>query len=443
LNIFGSDGFRCKFGTEFMTFEFITKFSNALAKTYTDQRFRNPIIISRDTRSSGVLIENLVSTILLARGIDVVLADVLPTPGLSRILNEGEYSIGIMITASHNPHHDNGIKLFGSSGFKLSSKIEKNIESYILNKNLALDCFGLNAFIGKKVILDNAFKQYIDSILGIPERLSQKKTLIDCSNGAYSKLSSMYGDNNNLTFINDKPDGSNINLNCGALHADALHKSLHIDNYDFGIAFDGDGDRAVFVSREYGVIEAEKLVLLFFRAMQKQSLSKKIVISEISNLALKHNLEELGGCLIETEVGDRFVVDAVEENQAMFGCEPSGHFYFPGGSKSMDGFVAMQKFLKLLDSHENNIDDDLINIKHYQRVQENIDIKEFPDLDLDKIKEGIAQFINIDIEKLIIRKSMWDPVIRIYYDYSSRNNFDYIKKELYKLLSNMNKTEPI
>lgn len=426
-----------------MTFEFITKFSNALAKTYLEERYRNPIIISRDTRSSGVLIENLVSTILLARGIDVVFADVLPTPGLSRVLHGGEYSIGIMITASHNPHHDNGIKLFGASGFKLPAKIEKKIESYILNKNLKQDCFGLNTLIGKKIILDNAFNQYIEFMSGIPERLSKKKILVDCSNGAYSKLSSIYGDNNNLTFINDKPNGSNINLNCGALHADDLHKSLNIDNCDFGIAFDGDGDRAVFVSREYGVIEVEKLVLLFFRAMHKKSLSNKIVISEISNLALKHNLEELGGCLIETKVGDRFVVDAVEENQALFGCEPSGHFYFPGGSKSMDGFVAMQKFLKLLDSHENNIDDDLINIKHYQRVQENIDIKEFPDLDLDKIKEDIAQFINIDFEKIIIRKSMWDPVIRIYYDYSSKNNFDYIKKELYKLLSNMNKTEPI
>ena len=436
MNIFGSDGFRCKFGTSFMTFNFITKFSEALADTYHKEQYSKPIIIGRDTRSSGVLLENLITSILLANGINTILADIIPTPGLSKLLDSGDYSLGIMITASHNPHEDNGIKLFSSSGFKLPSETESRIETFILNDNENLDIFSSSSIAGKKLLLDNPFKEYIESILKSSANTQlNKKILIDCSNGAYSNLSKFFKDRDDLTFINNTPSGNNINLNCGALHADELHMIIKKEDHDFGIAFDGDGDRAVFVSKEYGVIEVEKLVFLFYKLLHKGK-SAKVVISEVSNLALRHNLENSGGTLIETEVGDRFVVNSVKENNALFGCEPSGHFYFPGHSKSMDGFVAMQIFLSLLDSHSENIDDQLRSLKHYNRIQENINIKDYPNLDLQITRNTIKQLINNKEEKLIIRQSMWDPVIRIYYDYSKENNFLFIKENIMKALSN-------
>ena len=160
------------------------------------------------------------------------------------------------------------------------------------------------------------------------------------------------------------------------------------------------------------------------------------LISEISNLALKHNLHELDGELIETKVGDRFIVDSVKENSAIFGCEPSGHFHFPEHGKSMDGFVAMQNFLLLIDFYNGNIEDELKALKHYDRIQENIDIKDYLNIDLDKVMSNAQGLINKDQEKIIIRKSMWDPVIRIYYDYSQVNNFLNIKDNIINSLSN-------
>tara|TARA_Y100000739_G_scaffold229854_1_gene246723 strand:- start:5702 stop:7033 length:1332 start_codon:yes stop_codon:yes gene_type:complete len=435
LNIFGSDGFRCEFGSSFMTFDFIKKFSEGLANIYHEEGYSDPIIIGRDSRASGLLIEDLITTILLAKGINVTLANVIPTPGLSNLLNDGSYSIGIMITASHNPHQDNGIKLFKSSGFKLSSEIEEKIEKFILNNTNKEDIFNKRNLIGKKKSIDESFNKYISSILRpISSKILNKKVLIDCSNGAFSNLSKSFQDRKDLHFINIDPDGNNINLNCGALHAEDLHHIIKRDGYDFGIAFDGDGDRAVFVSKGYGVIEVEKLVLLFFKLLNRGT-NNKVVISKISNLALKHNLHEINAELIETEVGDRFIVDAVKENHALFGCEPSGHFYFPNISKSMDGFVAMQNFLLLLDFYNGNIEHDLKSIRHYDRIQQNINISDYPMFDLEEVKKNIEHLIDKKKEKLIIRQSMWDPVIRVYYDYSQENNFLAIKNSIIKLLS--------
>ena len=436
MNIFGSDGFRCQFGTNFMTFDFIKKFSEGLAETYKNEKYTKPVLIGRDTRSSGVLIEALLSSVLLSKGINIVCADIIPTPGLSQLLDNGDYSLGVMITASHNPHQDNGVKLFSSSGFKLSAQIESKIEAFILKENEGKDSFSSANIIGKKINLDNAFDTYIKSLIKpITNKISKKRVLIDCSNGAYSNLIYSFKDRENLTFINNNPTGNNINLNCGALHAENLIHSLKIDNYDFGIAFDGDGDRAVFVSKEYGVIEVEKLVILFFKLFNESN-NNKVVISEISNLALRHNLHKLGGELIETEVGDRFVVDSVKENNAMFGCEPSGHFHFPDQSKSMDGFVVMQNFLLLIDFYNDNINNELHALKHFNRIQENIDIKHFSDVDFNKVLNNAQRLINKEHEKVIIRKSMWDPVIRIYYDYSKENNFLKIKENIINSLSN-------
>jgi len=441
LKIFGSDGFRCQFGTKFMTSIFITKFSHAIANMHIAKNYKKPVLIARDSRDSGVIIENLLSSILLANGINVVVASILPTPGMSVLLSTTEYSLGIMITASHNDHCDNGIKLFSGSGSKLASNLEAELEQSILNQRSNINNFHAGIPVGKKVYLNQAFKNYIEAVLlmTFPKNLPNK-ILVDCSNGAFSGLGKVLKDDLSIVCINNSPNGNNINLNCGALHPETLLEEVRAGSYDYGVALDGDGDRAIFVSNKYGLIETEKLAFLFFEMMKvnDHNIEAKLVISEISNLALQHNIESTGGTLIQTEVGDRFIIDEVKNHNAVLGCEPSGHFHFPKQSQTMDGFLAIQKFIILLDSSDGNIDDKLANLAHFERIQKNINISKYINIDLPFIRRSIELVIDQNLEKFIIRESMWDPVIRMYYDFKEQNNFLSIEQTVIDLLTQEN-----
>lgn len=425
MNIFGNDGFRCEFGSKFMTKEFITKFANSVGEVFDNNK---SVLIARDTRETGQVIEKWITEVLIAKGFNIHIAEVLPTPGMSYILRDGNFSLGIMITASHNPYTDNGIKLFGDNGYKLDSQIESLIEEKILKDNF--DTFRQN--FGKKIVLENCFENYIDSISKqYPAISCDKKILVDCSNGAYSNLKNVISIEN-IRFINCEPNGNNINLECGALHSEKLLDKVIHDNYDFGVSFDGDGDRAIFVSKNYGEIESEKLAILFFASSSRTNL--KVVSSEIANFALKRNLEKFGAHLIETPVGDRFIVNYVRDEEAFFGFEPSGHFHFPDKTNSMDGFISLMKFLELISVYGDKVNHKLTKLEHYERVQENISIKDLENIDLSILKNKVATYIDSTNERLIIRKSMWDPVIRLYYDYIKKNNYKFIKENINKII---------
>lgn len=425
MNIFGNDGFRCEFGKKFMTNEFITKFAHSVTEVIDNDK---PVLIARDTRDSGKIIESWIAEVLISKGFNIHIAEVLPTPGISHMLGLGSYSLGIMITASHNPHTDNGIKLFGKDGYKLNPETESLIEEIILKENF----YTKASNNGEKIVLQDAFKNYINSISAEYSKITcDKRVLVDCSNGAYSELNNM-NRFENISFVNCEPDGSNINLDCGALHPENLLKQVVNENYDFGICFDGDGDRAVFMSKEYGMIESEKLAAMFFEISNKRNL--KVVSSEISNFALKSNLKSLGAHLIETPVGDRFIVDYVNNQNALFGFEPSGHFHFPDKTKSMDGYISLIKFLELISIYGNEINKKLSMLNHFQRVQENIDIRDLVDINLSYMQNKITTHIDNKNERLVIRESMWDPVIRVYYDYIKENNYSFIKENINKII---------
>jgi len=431
--VFGSDGFRCKFGTEFMTIKFLTNFAESIAKFYIESKLEYPVLIGRDTRSSGVVIENLLTSILSYRGINVHCAGTLPSPGLSALLKANNFSIGVMITASHNNHTDNGIKLFAQSGFKLDEATESKINSYMLNSDNLTDT---SDRLGEIVYLDNCFEEYFNLVSkDTIQKSTLGKLIIDCSNGALSKLSDYYAKNQDIQFINAKPNGLNINLNCGVLNTKLLLSEVRSRGYRFGLAFDGDGDRVVFVSNSYGIIETEKLVCLFFLMLIEKNNNRNnlVVTTEISNFSLRKNLANLGGELVEVEVGDRFVVQEVEKNNALFGCEPSGHYYFPKETKSMDGFVTALKFIELVSFYD-NLEEKLESLTQSIRVQKNIPFIKSEEINLDSIKAELSYLIDPVNEKLTIRKSMWEPVFRVYYDYIGSNNFETVENRLKELL---------
>ena len=434
MQIFGSDGFRCKFGENFMTPKFIYDFANSVGDFCIHNELSDPVLIARDTRASGLIVEDLLSGILNFKGIKVVLCGVIPTPGLSAVMELGKYSLGIMITASHNPHSDNGIKLFNAAGFKLNQSDDAQIENGILNPKEI--CFAGHYGFEYKTKID-ACKIYSDSVLATFQPIKVNGSiLVDCSNGACSEVAQLgLGSYKNVHFINSEPNGLNINLDCGALEAQKLLSLVREGGYNYGVAFDGDGDRSVFVSADYGVIESEKLLYLFYQVLKSPNKTNVVVATEICNLGLTHNFKAAGVELVETEVGDRFVTEKVRATNAIIGGEPSGHYYFPLVSRSMDGLLGLMHFFQVLERYTDELSNTLKGLKHYDRVTRNICIKDKGAIDLVKLRKKMFLEINSAEEKLVIRQSIWDPVLRVYYDYIHTNRFSELEKSLNEYLT--------
>jgi|TARA_Y100000031_G_scaffold153748_1_gene199690 phosphoglucosamine mutase len=431
--IFGNDGFRSEFGKKYMTIDFLTAFSNALSYFLNNSNNNTyPVLIGRDTRESGKIIEKVISGVLNYFNINVILVGEIPTPGLSYLMSSGEYFLGIMITASHNPSSDNGIKLFGHDGDKLKNDCEREIEEYILSGS-ENEISGKD-LLGKTEEFFDKRKDYFKYLLDLLNINSiNKKILIDCSNGAFSGIVSQAKSfSSSISFINCSPNGSNINLKCGALEPGSLLETVRKNHYDYGVAFDGDGDRAIFVEKDYGVIETEKLIVLFSKLLATTNNYNMVVSTSICNKGLEENLIDLGITLTQTQVGDRNVINEVKRNKGLLGVEPSGHYFFPGNSTSMDGFMAFIYFVDLINIYGDELKIILKSLKHYNRIQTDVPINLYNSSQIRELSAHLNSSIDNEKEKLVIRESMWDPVLRIYYDYDKVNNYSRIEKILHE-----------
>jgi len=428
--VFGDDGFRSKFGERYMTLEFLSAFTCSVSEHCRRGRRGLPVLVGRDTRESGRTIENLIVSILNYTGVDVQAVGVIPTPGLASLLRRGRFAIGIMITASHDPADNNGIKLFESSGFKLDERTERVIEAGI-SQVLAFPFGKYGGSVGSYSIDRRQLDQYVEQIRpAIPREISSQ-VLIDCSNGAYSEIAQdLVKDLETIECDFNRPNGSNINRQCGALESQMLLERVRSRKFDYGVAFDGDGDRAIFVSRTYGVIETEKLIIMFAKSLVSEDRPKTIVTTEICNKGLEKNCEGLGFDLIQVKVGDRNVVNRTVCDSGLLGAEPTGHYFFPGESTTMDGFLAFAYFLRLLNSHRVSLVEELRALSHFNRVRVDLPADENSTDIVERLYQRTDPFLNRRNEKLVIRRSMWEPVLRIYYDYENENRFDELNNLL-------------
>jgi phosphoglucosamine mutase len=431
-NIFGDDGFRCRYGEKYLTRKFLTVFSSSLANHYKKKYNKPKCVIGIDTRASGNKIYKIIASELINLNINVNFCGVLPSPGISYILKKFNFHFGIMITASHNHFEDNGIKLFNSNGFKLDSFDEKKIEISIKKNLKKFKIFKTKRKNDIPIPFENTiFKEkYIEFLKQNLNQLNlKKKIIIDCSNGASSFLMNrLFKKNKNIMIINDKPSGKNINLNCGSLHAKKLQRILKKKNYDFGLALDGDSDRCVFVDRKKGQIDSEKILFLLLKSIDKKNLNKIICSSEIVNKALEFNLAKIKYSLFQTKVGDRNVINSSRKLKSIIGFEPSGHFYFPNLNNSMDGNLTIILILNYLERNLNNFKK-ILKLKSYKRIIKNIRISEI-NIPFKTIKNKLTHIRLLKHEKLLIRQSIWDPIYRIYYDYNNNNRFKKINKIL-------------
>ena len=350
---FGTDGIRGTANKFPMTAEIALKVGMAVGAKFTKGAHRHRVVIGKDTRLSGYVIEPALTAGLAAVGMDVFLVGPVPTPAVSMLTRSIRADIGIMISASHNPYHDNGIKIFTHDGRKLSDELEKEIEALIDGDTTPFLAKSEN--LGRVKRLDDASNRYIEFVKNSfpkDKSLTDLKIVVDCANGAaYNIAPKIFWElGADVIAIGTEPNGFNINEKCGSTHPEALCKKVLEEKADIGIALDGDADRLLVVDEKGNAIDGDQLIALIAEKLHDSGNLKRdtVVITQMSNLALENYLNYIGVSTIRAQVGDRYVLEEMRKNGCNFGGEQSGHIVLSDHSTTGDGLVAALQVLAIL-----------------------------------------------------------------------------------------------
>ncbi len=343
---FGTDGIRGKFNDK-LTIDLTMKIAMAAAKVFNEET-ENPIVcIAKDPRQSSNPIEQALVAGLTAGGVDVELFGVVTTPVISyMVLNEKKYIAGIMISASHNPYYDNGIKFFGANGKKLDEALSARIEDAIDE-----DSYQFGTDLGKAIVNQTAKNKYIDYLVSLGCNLNGIKLGIDGANGASFEIAPAVFERlgAEVTTMAINPNGTNINDNVGSTHPEQLAELIKTNNLDFGFAFDGDGDRIMLVDQEGTILDGDYIIYLITKKLKAEGkLNNNISVGTVmANLGFKAALEELNVEFAETAVGDRFVMERIDQEEASVGGEQSGHIILPELLPTGDGILTAVYLAKI------------------------------------------------------------------------------------------------
>jgi len=349
--LFGTDGVRGVAGTE-LDCQLAYDLGRAGAHVLTDGARHPKILVGRDTRISGQMLESAMCAGICSTGATVLLVDVMPTPAIAYLTRKYNADAGVVISASHNPMEFNGIKFFNSNGYKLSDEIEDKIQLIIEN-----DCnevgISTGAQVGKIMNMNHAEDDYIEYIMSLNKvDLSHMKVAIDCANGAASSVAPKLFDRLNVDYIAmfDHPNGVNINENCGSTHMESLSAIVKDTKCDIGLAFDGDADRMLAVDEKGQLIDGDQIMAICAREMMQEGALKDntLVATVMSNLGLSIFAKENKITIETTKVGDRYVLENMIENGYNLGGEQSGHVIFFDDNTTGDGVLAGMRLLEAL-----------------------------------------------------------------------------------------------
>ena len=418
---FGTDGIRGTANTPPMTPEIAMRLGMAAGKYFrTTSPRRHSVVIGKDTRLSGYMIEPALVAGFTSVGMDVTLFGPLPTPGVAMMTRSLRADLGVMISASHNSFEDNGIKLFGPNGYKLSDEIELEIEARM---DRALDDkLAAPDALGRAKRVDDAQARYVEIVkASFPRRKNLKglRICIDCANGAAYKVApaALYELGAEVFPIGVEPNGFNINLEVGSTDTAALKEAVQTYRADIGIALDGDADRCIIIDEQGNEIDGDQLIgLIAANWKSKGQLSQAGVVTTVmSNLGLEQHLGNLGLALERTKVGDRYVVERMREGGFNLGGEQSGHIVMSDYSTTGDGLMAALQVLAVMVEEE----EPLSKIAHvFDPVPQklvNVRFKSGAPLEEDTVKDAIAAAEKSlgDKGRLVIRKSGTEPLIRV------------------------------
>ena len=418
--LFGTDGIRGRANKFPMTVDIAQALGISVSKILSKNNdVRKKVVIGKDTRTSGDMFEAALSSGICAGGFDVILLGILPTPAVAYITQLLDADAGLMISASHNPPQDNGIKIFSSDGYKLPDQLESEIESYLLAKSWKND--RLNDY-GKISHYPDAHQQYIDYVKGsvTDSCCSQLSLVVDCANGAASTVAKPIFESlcNSVTMIHEFADGKSINKNCGAMDTRSLQETVLAQKADIGIAFDGDADRLVLCDHSGNILNGDHVLAICGRfLLENNNLPQDtIVATQYSNLGLDESIRQSGGNVVRVLNGDRYVIEKMRENNLMLGGEASGHLIFKQFSTTGDGLIAALQVLNVIHHTKKSLAQLKQCISFYPQVTQNVAVREKKDF---KEMSSVMKIINQVNEKLaekgrtLIRYSGTENKIRI------------------------------
>ena len=420
---FGTDGVRGLANRD-LTPELAFKLGRAVATAMQadkeNRADRLKVVIGRDTRISGTMLEAALAAGFCSVGVDVVLAGVIPTPGIAFLTAKGDFDGGVVISASHNPAEDNGIKFFGSTGYKLPDEQEEKIED-ILFKEQDFFLQPTGEQVGRISYWHEAKDRYAkyvtDSVTG---DFRGMKVVLDCANGATSSLAPMVFSElgAEVVVLAGEPDGVNINLDCGSTHPELLQQQVVAQGADLGLAFDGDGDRVLAVDHQGNLIDGDHILLILANQMKQQgSLPENLlVVTVMSNLGLFQAAEKLDIKLVQTKVGDRYVLEEMLKSGSGIGGEQSGHIILLQHNTTGDGMLTGVQLLSILKNSGKSLLEQAGLMQKLPQVLVNVRVKDKRNLNTDdEINKVIA-----DVEsalagrgRLLVRPSGTEPLVRV------------------------------
>ena len=434
MSYFGTDGIRGKFGQMPITPEFALKLGFAAGKVLKRNSPKNkPIVVmGKDTRLSGYILEAALQAGLNAAGVYVHLLGPLPTPAIAHLTRALHAHAGIVISASHNPYFDNGIKFFSGEGKKLPDALQNEINQE-LEKDLVIDD---TANLGKSVRVKDANGRYIEfckSTFPYHFDLSNLKIVVDCANGAaYSVGPSVFRElGAKVIPLFNEPDGLNINENCGSTHPEFLQKAVVDHQADLGIAFDGDADRVVMVDKNGKLVDGDHI--LYILATQAKNKPAGIVGTVMSNMALELALQKADVGFVRAKVGDRYVLQALEENGWVTGGEPSGHILTLDKSTTGDAIIAALQVLTVMVEQAKALHELVADFELFPQVLINVRLQQM--IEPYSIPALVEEFEKAEQQltgrgRILIRKSGTEPVIRVMVEGDQQQEVDAIANHL-------------
>ena len=442
--LFGTDGIRGMANEYPMTAEMAVRVGRAVTTVFRDGSEKPKIIVGRDTRLSGQMLESAMVAGICSAGGDAYLTGVLPTPGVAFTATAAKADAGVVISASHNPFYDNGIKLFKGNGYKLSDKEEADVEKLILDEGL-LDGSQTVRETGTVIMQDNASENYIaflKSTLPANFSLNGLKIVLDCANGAtFRTAPQLFSDlGAGVVALGVAPDGKNINHHCGSEHLDGLIQRVLETGAHIGLALDGDGDRLIAVDEKGQILSGDHILLICADLMKRQGrLKSQCAVSTVmSNVGLGVALKKMGIRHEKSKVGDRYVMEKMNACGAVIGGEDSGHMIFADHHTTGDGSLTGLKLVEAMQAENKPLSELSRMMTSYPQVLINVEVHSKPDID------SVAEIVNAiksveselgDQGRVLVRYSGTQPICRIMVEGPSQGKTQRYCKQLSDIIT--------
>ncbi len=420
--LFGTDGVRGVANIYPMTSEIAMQIGRAIAFLVKNKNKGNAIVIGKDTRLSGYMIENALAAGICSMGVNVQLVGPLPTPGIAFITTSMRADAGVVISASHNPFQDNGIKIFSGDGYKLPDELEADIEDLIFSQKMAA-LRPVADEVGKASRIEDAAGRYIVYLKNTFPRqytLDDFHIVLDCAHGATYKVAPhVFAElGAQVTTLGIEPDGTNINHKCGALHPELMAEKVQQLGADIGLALDGDGDRLIVCDEKGQIVDGDHIMAVCAQElMARRKLKKKTLVATVmSNMGLEEAMQSMGGQMIRCQVGDRYVVETMRTKGYNFGGEQSGHLVFLDHNTTGDGILAGLQLLSIMIKKKKPLSELATIMTSYPQVLKNVRLSST--MDTNQI-QGFSEALRAAEKQLgasgriLVRPSGTEPVIRV------------------------------